>query len=611
MKRILFLLLIFPFVDITAFNQEGIHSLFQDTINLDEVVVTGTSVKVNRNNIPMAVSIVNTEQIKQSNETSLLPILNGRIPGLFVTQRGIMGFGVSAGAAGQISVRGVGGSPTTGVLMLIDGHPQFMGIFGHPLPDSYVASDVERVEVIRGPASILYGSNAMGGVINIITKKQEKEGLQANAHFMYGSYDTRKYMGSAGFKKGKISLFASVNHDQTDGHRPNSDFKITNGYIKAGYEINENIDFTSDLSLAGFNAKDPGPDTLNANTGNSLDIKRGYWSMTINNNYEKYSGTVKLFYNFGEHKISDGFHSNDRNYGVNIYEAARLFEGNSLTVGADYLIYGGKAENEIYNSFITDTTVHDAGFYIFVQQKIFEGFSINSGIRLQDHSVYGRKLIPAGGFSWRVGSLTTWKSSVARGFRSPTIRELFIWNHNVDLDPETIMNYETGIIQNIPAIRLKLELTGFTVKGNNMIITVPMKGLQNAGKVSNTGIEFSASAKPTENLSLDLTYSYIGMKYPVYATPRHNLFGSTNYSFRKFRFALSAQYIDHLDTDPLPGKESYQTYLLIDSKVSFNLQKWCEMFVSGENLLNQEYENNIYYPMPGITFFGGVKLGFQ
>jgi hypothetical protein len=66
----------------------------------------------------------------------------------------------------------LGGNPTTGVLMLIDGHPQFMGIMGHPLPDSYVASDVERVEVIRGPASILYGTNAMGGVINIITKSK-------------------------------------------------------------------------------------------------------------------------------------------------------------------------------------------------------------------------------------------------------------------------------------------------------------------------------------------------------------------------------------------------------------------------------------------------------
>ncbi|WP_372650716.1 TonB-dependent receptor plug domain-containing protein, partial [Draconibacterium sp.] len=138
------------------------HFETNDTITINEVVVTGTQVQVNRNNVPMAVSVVTRTQIEESDESALLPILNGRVPGLFVTERGVTGFGVAAGSAGQISIRGIGGSPTTGVLMLIDGHPQFMGIMGHPLPDSYVASDVERVEVIRGPASILYGSNAMG-----------------------------------------------------------------------------------------------------------------------------------------------------------------------------------------------------------------------------------------------------------------------------------------------------------------------------------------------------------------------------------------------------------------------------------------------------------------
>jgi outer membrane receptor for ferrienterochelin and colicin len=171
----------------------------------------------------------------------LLPILNGRVPGLFVTERGVTGFGVAQGSAGQISIRGIGGNPTTGVLILIDGHPQFMGIMGHPLSDSYVASDAERVEVIRGPASILYGTNAMGGVINIITKKQTQEGVHGNARLSYGSFNTQKYMASGGFKKEKFSAYISVNHDQTDGHRPNSDFKITNGYVKLGYNFNEHF----------------------------------------------------------------------------------------------------------------------------------------------------------------------------------------------------------------------------------------------------------------------------------------------------------------------------------------------------------------------------------
>lgn len=612
MRKIFTAIITVIVLNLHAFAQEAIRSILQDTINLDEVVITGTTIKVNKRNIPMAVSVVNNLQITESNESSLLPVLNGRVPGLFVTERGVMGFGVATNAAGQISIRGIGGSPTTGVLMLIDGHPQFMGIFGHPLPDSYIASDVERVEVIRGPASILYGSNAMGGVINIITKKQTREGFSGNAHLMYGSYNTQKYMASGGYRKNKLSLFASINHDQTDGHRPSSDFSITNGYLKFSYEINNNLLVNTDISLARFKTTDPGPDTLNAVPGSSLDITRGYWALTIDNNYGKFSGTAKLFYNFGEHKISDGFHSTDANYGLNIYETIRLFKGNSITVGADYLTYGGRAENELAMNgqgvLFKDTTLYDAGVYGFVQQTIFDRLTLNAGLRLQKHEVYGTEWIPAGGFAWRFGPHFTWKSSIAKGFRSPTIRELYIWNHNVNLNPETIINYETGLYQSFLNQKLKIELTGFIVKGDNMIVTVPMVGLENAGEINNQGVEFGASANPLDNLNLNLTYSFIHMKSPVYATPKHNLFASCDYHWKKLRFMTSIQHVNHLDTDPSVSSESFENYTLLNSKISYQALKFAELFISAENILDQVYENNIYYKMPGITLFGGIKL---
>ncbi|MFA5816182.1 MAG: TonB-dependent receptor [Bacteroidales bacterium] len=613
MKKQLSSLVAAIIIAIPAFAQENIRSALQDTINLDEVIVTGTTVKVNKRNVPMAVSVVNNLQIAESNESALLPILNGRVPGLFVTERGVMGFGVAGNAAGQISIRGIGGSPTTGVLMLIDGHPQFMGIFGHPLPDSYVASDVERVEVIRGPGSILYGSNAMGGVINIITKKQTRDGFHGNAHFIYGSYNTQKYMASAGYKKNKLSLFASINHDQTDGHRSNSDFNITNGYMKLSYQMNNKIDVNTDFSLAHFKATDPGPDTLNAVPGSSLDIIRGYWSFTVDNNYKKYSGSAKLFYNFGEHNISDGFHSTDANYGLNIYESIKLFKGNNLTLGADYLIYGGIAENEKamggQGMIFKDTTVYDAGIYGFVQQTLFDRLTLNAGLRLQNHQVYGTGWIPAGGLAYKIARHTTLKVSIAKGFRSPTIRELYIWNHNVNLSPETIMSYETGLLQSFLNQKLKFELTGYIVNGNNLIINVPLVGLQNAGEVFNKGIEFAATANPFENLGLNLTYSYINMKSPVYATPKHHLFLSCNYRLKKLQLTASIQYVNHLDTDP-SANVSFQNYTLFDSKISYQVWKYAELFISAENISNQKYENNLYYPMPGITAFGGVKMRF-
>jgi outer membrane cobalamin receptor len=613
MKKIVFLFMIAAVLaSKSGFSQQN-KNLLKDTIIIKEVVITGTPIKVNKNNVPMAVSVVTRQQISESNESAILPVLNGLVPGLFVTERGITGFGVSSGAAGQITIRGIGGNPTTGVLMLIDGHPQYMGIFGHPLSDSYVASDVERVEVIRGPASILYGSNAMGGVINIITRKQTQDGFHCDARLMFGSYNTQKYLVSGGYKNDKFSVFASINHDQTDGHRPNSDFKITNGYVKVGYDLTNNIKANTDFSLAKFKTTDPGPDTLEAKPGSFLDITRGYWAFTVENDFEKFSGNVKAFYNFGTHIISDGFHSTDNNYGLNISESAKLFPGNSITIGGDITKYGGKATQDIGGGntmTFADTTVYEKGVFGFVQQTLFEKLTLNAGIRLQNNEVYGNEWIPSGGFAFKVTPATIWKASVGKGFRSPTLRELFMWNHNPDLNPERIMNYETGIRQSLFKQKLNVELTGFIVKGNNMIVAGNMGKLFNAGEIDNKGIEFAANVIPVNKLSFNLTYCYINMKNPVYATPRSHLFLSGTYKLTKFQFSASMQQINHLNTVYDGSAPHFQDYILVNTKISYFFLKSAEIYISGNNLLNQKYETVRYYPMPGVTFFGGLNFKF-
>uniref|UniRef100_UPI0032179D6E TonB-dependent receptor n=1 Tax=uncultured Draconibacterium sp. TaxID=1573823 RepID=UPI0032179D6E len=586
--------------------------LTEDTIEINEVIVTGTQVKVNRNNVPMSVSVVKKSQIEESDESALLPILNGRVPGLFVTERGITGFGVAAGSAGQISIRGIGGNPTTGVLMLIDGHPQFMGIMGHPLPDSYVASDVEKVEVVRGPASVLYGSNAMGGVINIITKKQVEEGIHGNARITYGSYNTQKYMGSVGFKKDKFSAFVSGNHDQTDGHRLHSDFKISNGYLKLGYDFSEHFSASTDVSLAAFKASDPGPDTLKASPGESIDILRGYWAFSLLNEFEKASGGFKVFHNFGEHEITDGFHSTDHNYGINLYEAFHLFKGNTITAGFDFMNFGGFAENEKAKNgqgiVFADTTLTEHGIYALIQHNFAKKLTINGGLRYHHHSKYGDHWIPSFGFTYEPGKQITWRGSVSKGFRSPTMRELFLWGPNPNLNPESIWNYETGISKSFYDQRIHTELTLFMLKGDNLIVNSgPPNGWQNTGEVSNKGIEFAFTAEPAQNLGLNVTYSYINMENPVYATPEHHLFLNARYRLKKLQLSASLQQISNLDNDASPVV-NLESYTLVNAKATYNLTRNIKVFISGKNLLDTNYEVNRYYSMPGATVFGGINL---
>jgi iron complex outermembrane receptor protein len=585
------------------------------TINLDEIIVTGTKTAVNRNNVPLTVSVVSKEKIENSSESALLPVLAEQVPGLFVTERGLTGFGVSTGSAGQISIRGIGGNPNTEVLILLNGNPQFMGIMGHPLPDAYVASDVEKVEVIRGPASTLYGTNAMGGVINIITKQQNEDGFKANARVMVGSYNTQKYMVNSGFKKKGFNVFASFNHDQTDGHRDSSDFKINNGYLRMGYDIDQHLNMNVDFSLANFDATDPGPEGSIA--GNTIDITRGMGAIAFDNKYDKTNGSFRFFYNFGEHTISDGFHSKDNNFGIVFYQAFNLFKGNTITVGIDYKKYGGIAENVKamggQGIIFGDTSIREISGYAYVQQQLFEKLILNAGFRLENNSVYGNEPVPTGGLAYHPTTTTTIKASVSKGFRSPTLRELYLWTPaNANLEPERMMNYEIGIIQQFMKNKLSLELTGFKANGDNLIITV-MDSLspknENSGKFSNTGIEFAANFKPIDNLIFIANYSYISLDVPIIATPEQQIFISGTYKWNKLAVNLSVQHIHDLYTQTTP-EEIKESFTLLNSKISFTFNKFVDVFVKGENLTDNKYTINYGYPMPGFIVFGGVNLHF-
>ena len=225
---------------------------------IDEVVVTGTRNETDVRHLPMTISVVGRQQIEKRYEPSLLPLLTEQVPGLFTTSRGIMGYGVSTGAAGGMSLRGIGGSPTAGLLVLIDGHPQYMGLMGHPIADAYQSMMAEKVEVLRGPASVLYGSNAMGGVINIVTRRQQEEGVKTNMQVGYGSYNTLQTEFSNRVKKGRFSSVVTGSYNRTDGHRPDMGFEQYGGYAKLGYDISSFWKVWGDVNVTHFNASNPG-----------------------------------------------------------------------------------------------------------------------------------------------------------------------------------------------------------------------------------------------------------------------------------------------------------------------------------------------------------------
>ena len=601
---------------------------------LDEVVVTATRASVNRSSVPMTISVVNREEIEESSESALLPALSERVPGMFVTQRGVTGFGVAAGGTGGINMRGVGGSPTTQLLVLIDGHPQYMGIMGHHLPDAYVASDVEKVEVIRGPASILYGSNAMGGAINIITRKQNKEGWSANGRMMYGSHNTQKYMANGGLKKGRFDGFLSVNHDRTDGHRahndvPSSQFAITNGYAKFGFQANERLRIWSDLSLASYEAQNPG--TLERPMfDNVADILRGVASLTAENSFGKTSGALKLYYNFGQHKINDGytvggsprdfrFRSSDHNYGISLYQLFRPFAGNSITAGVDYKQFGGQARNEFMDdrpdaSLLEKTSLHEIAGYAVVQQTLFDKLTLNAGLRLENSEQFGAEWVPQAGLSYRPLRRTVLKAMISKGFRSPSIREMYMFapQPNPELKPERMVNYELSAGQGFFGGLLTVELNGYIANGSNLIVAPAVTGtgkFENFDDFSNKGIELAVRWKVMKNLDVNGNYSYLNMKKPILNVPQQQAYIAASYRWNRWMLSANYQHIHglYLTVGDSPTTENYG---LLNARVSYRPLKWLDAFVKGENLTDKAYSIVHGYPMPGITVFGGVNLRF-
>jgi len=607
MKKIGIVLLILLFANI-IYSQE----LIKDSVKLEEVVVTGSKVEISRKLIPLSVSQISRQEIESTGQINILPSLNTFVPGIFVTERNILGFGVAAGGSGGISMRGIGGAPNTGVLVLIDGHPQYQGIFGHPLADAYVASDVEKVEIIRGSGSLLYGSNAMGGVVNIITRKNKQEGISGNIGASYGSYNTQKYFGTVGLKKDKFSVFASANHDQTDGTRVNTDFNITNGFAKVGYELNKNLNLSADFNIAQFNANDNGSIYLAIPKPFNIDITRGKTSLSLENKYENIEGALKVYHNFGEHVLSDGFQSTDRNSGAMLYQTLKLRKSSVLTGGIDFKQYAGKVTNQPFlaanDSLIA---VNELAAYLYGQQTLFNKLTISAGIRIENSSKFGTELVPMGGLSYVLTDNTSLKASVSKGFRSPTIMEMYLYAPNPDLQPERMINYELSWLQSLLKNKLNLELTAFKVKGENLIQVVvppvPAKR-QNVGTFDNQGIEFSAKYSLTKNLHFHANYSYINLDKIVVAVPRAQLNVGANYSYKIWSAHVNLQNIDQLYTNI--ATTSIESYSLLSARLSCRPIKNLELFMAGNNLLNETYQINYGYPMPRINFNSGVSYKF-
>jgi iron complex outermembrane receptor protein len=608
----------------------------QDTTKMSEVVVTGTRNATDIRHLPMTVNAIDRDRLTANERVSVLPTIMEEVPGVLVTSRGVLGYGVSTGSSGSILFRGLGA--TNGqTLVLIDGHPQYQGIFGHGIADSYQTMIADRVEVLRGPASLLYGSNAMGGVVNIVTRKLEpssdgKFSQHTTINAGAGSYGTAQVQGSNQLRVGRFTSTVAAQYQRSDNHRPNMGFEQYGGFLSLGYQLSDNWDAKAMADITHFNASNPGTITQ-PKLDNDQSITRGSALLAIENHYEKTSGAISIYNNYGNHRIDDGynvggmpqtdyFRSRDAVAGVSWYQSVLATPSTRITAGVDYQHIYGYAW---YQDKVTGATVktkqrlmqsthaheNEVAGYADVRQEITKYVTLNAGLRYDHHSTAGGEWIPQAGLVVRPIETGEFKFMFSKGFRNPTCKDLYLYKTaSTQLYAESMLNYEVSWRHRLLDNRLTYGVNLFFIDGRNMIqVVVPMTPAQNVGEFINKGVEVEAAWKVNDHWRLSTNHSYLYTSKAIVGAPDYKGYIGADCVYGKFTAAAGFQQLAGLCISTAANAEQEHASLL-HMTLGYRVCPQLKIWAKGENLLAQQYEINEGYPMPKATFMGGVTLDF-
>ncbi len=618
-KKLIAFIFIFQFFITIIFAKEKPIDSDSVRYKFAPVVVTGQRYEMPQKDVAASIAILSPIEIQQTNLTTVADAISYLTPGVFTTRRSTMGYGVAALAAGSITVRGIGGKPNSQVLMLIDGRPDFQGIFSHPINDAYFLDNVDHIEVLRGPASSVYGTNALGGVVNIISKDLPAAGFDTQMNIGYGSFNTQRYRFHHAGSLGRLQYFAGVGYQKSDGNRDNENFEAQNYAIKIASQINPSYKISFNGSLTPYQFHDPGPE------GVSLygyfdygEITRSSMDLTLNNKFNCTDGTIKIHGNFGRHKLSDGWDSDDQTNGVIAFQNFNLPYEIKTTLGFDAKRYGGTARS---NGIKLGTFFNDeyAG-YLHLQKVLIKKIIVGSGVRYEHNSNFGTEWIPKLSLVYHPLSQTAFRVAVAKGFRTPSIKDLFLYaSANPDLKPERLWSYELGINQSLGR-NVSLDFCGFYYEGDQLIETamiVPGKMQnQNIGSNKARGFEVALQTNPAMNLSANLSYSYLDSDTIIPFSPNKFNF-MLNYKFKRLNFSLYGEHINNIYTsyqlNQMPLKttvEKLSDYALVHLKLNYRLAENLQLALGIENLFDESYQILKGYTMPGRMFLSHVTFNF-
>lgn len=586
----------------------------QDTIVTDDVLVTAKKIAGLTMESSKNLTLIPKEDIERSPAENLTDLLS-YYSGLDIKKRG------AQGVQADISIRG---GSFEQILILVDGVRVSDPQTGHNnlnLPVNL--EDIERIEILKGQASSIYGPNALSGAINIITKKGKRDELLLSA-----------LAGGNGYYKGGLSLSypvgdaantVSISREKSQGYRYNTAFDAYTAQLNSLLQFNSG----SGRFSIGFTDKKFGANGFYSDRyPNQWEhLKTLLSSLSLNYAFKDVSVSPKFYWrNNKDNYLLDysrpGFYSNlhtTNSYGLQA-EA-------SWVQGFVRLLLGGELGfDDIKSSNLGNHTRQKGGFSLSAVLSPLEDFKIAAGGFLYNYDSFGWKYWPGLDLSYQLREDLSLKASIGKSFRIPTFTELYYnspaQKGNAMLQPEEALSYEAGLYYNHNIVSGSLSV--FSRKGRSLIDWIRYSSdlpwqAENMTRINTTGIDASLSITPGGGgarilpvKKITLGYSYLSsdlktggyqsryildhLKNQLTASLMHALpFGvEMNWTFR---------YEDRLDQ---------KEYFITDAKVSRRIE-CCELFLEASNLFNKYYMDFSGIPMPGRWIIGGIKykLGLE
>ncbi|BCA80755.1 TonB-dependent receptor [Desulfuromonas sp. AOP6] len=602
---------------------------------METVVVTATKVETAAEEVASAITVITAEEMEEKQQRTVLDALRA-VPALNVTRRG------GPGQQTSIFLRGAEARHT---LVLIDGVEMNDPIDpGRAFNFAHLSTDnIERIEVVRGPQSTLYGSDAMGGVINIITRRgagKPSGYVSAEA----GSY--RTFEERAGLRGGNelVNFSLGVSRldsdgisvaDEKDGNREEDGYENTSVSTRLGLTPTDHLeieaiaryqDSQTDIDNGGGIGADDPNHVLDSTeiffrTQARLLLFDELWEQTL--------GFSRTRHERDDNNDPDATHPLDLlrssykgsltkfDWQHNLY----LHETNTLTLGLETEKEKGRSSYVSdgvwgpYEDHLSEQTARTNGYYLQDQIRLQDAFFVTLGVRLDDHSRFGTET------TWRTAAAYLFKTSGTKikgtygtGFKAPSLFQLYSSYGDINMKAEKSQGWDVGIEQSLWEQKLTLGATYFRNTFDDLIdYDYVSWSYKNIGEATSDGVELTLGLDPVEALSLQASYTFTDTENKITGEdlllrPRHKADLSIGYQYsRKGQLNVHGTYVGKRDDY---GSVTLPSYTLVNLATSYDITPNIQVFGRIDNLFDKSYQEVAGYGTPGLSGYAGVTLSF-